>query len=55
VNVLSPKEKKNTVKTNVFLSEEDYSAVKKIAENEGSNASLVIRRAVKEYLARIKE
>lgn len=50
-DAVSPKEKKNTVRANVFLSEEDHDAIRKIAEREGSNVSLVIRRAVKEYLA----
>jgi len=52
---MSPREKKNTMRVNVFLSDDDYNEIKAIANVEGSNSSLVIRRAVKEYLKRKKE
>jgi len=48
---LSPREKKNTVRINVFLPPEDHGELVSIAEKEGSNVSLVVRRIIKEHLA----
>lgn len=46
------RKKLNSVCANVFLSPEDYNALKQGAEAEGSNVSLIIRRLVKKDLAK---
>jgi len=46
-------EKKERI--NIFLSKEDIEFLQDYAEFEGSNVSMVIRRLVKEFIAKKKE
>ena len=46
------KQKENNNRTYVFLSDEDLAALKKQAEKEGSNVSLILRRLAKDYISK---
>lgn len=47
-----PRKKVNSVRTNVFLSEEAIQELKEIAERRGTSVSGLIRMIVLEYLSK---
>lgn len=49
---MSPREKANSERINVFFSEEVVSELKKIASEKGTSVSGLIRMIVLEYLAK---
>ena len=45
------RQKENSERTYVFLSKDDLAVLKRQAEKEGSNVSLILRRLAKEYIS----
>ncbi|MBI1927155.1 CopG family transcriptional regulator [Candidatus Poribacteria bacterium] len=41
-------------RTNIYLTDKQHEALSKIAKEEGTKLSELVRRAVDEYLARLK-
>lgn len=52
---MSPRQKANTERTNVFFSPEVMNDLRKIAEEKGTSVSGLIRMIVLEYLANTKK
>lgn len=52
---MSPRQKANSERTNVFFSPEIMSALRKMAEEKGTSVSGLIRMIVLEYLANTKK
>lgn len=52
---MSPRQKANTERTNVFFSPEAMEQLRKTAEKKGTSISGLIRMIVLEYLANEKE
>jgi hypothetical protein len=44
--------KENTERINIFLSPKDLEYLRKLAKQEGSSVSLIVRRAVKTFISR---
>lgn len=52
---MSPRQKANTERTNVFFSPEAMDALRKMAEEKGTSVSGLIRMIVLEYLVNTKK
>lgn len=52
---MSPRQKANTERTNVFFSPEVMDILRKMAEEKGTSVSGLIRMIVLEYLANTKK
>ena len=52
---MSPKQRANTIRTNVFFSEEVMGKLRNLADKKGTSVSGLIRMIVLEYLAKEKE
>ena len=52
---MSPRQKANTERTNVFFSPEIMDELRKLADEKGMSVSGLIRMIVLEYLARNKK
>lgn len=48
---MSPKQKNNTERTNVFFSPETMKELKELAEKKGTSVSGLIRMVILEYLS----
>ena len=53
--IMSPRQKANTERTNVFFSPEIMDELRKLADEKGMSVSGLIRMIVLEYLARNKK